>query len=54
MDAFLKSYPDIDFKDIELEKDVFEKVNLDYIEPELREQEWAIDLAKAKNLPTLD
>lgn len=53
MDAFLAYAPGIDFKGIAEEKQIFEKVGLPFIEPELREQEWALDLAKANQLPKL-
>ena len=53
MDAFLKAFPGIDFKNLETETAIFEKVGIDYIEPELRETDWALPLAKAKKLPLL-
>lgn len=53
MDAFLKSYPNQDFKGKAEENEIFEQAGLPLIAPELREQEWSIDLAKAKQLPKL-
>ena len=37
MDAFLAQYPDVDFKGLEAEKEVFDKVSLHFIPAELRE-----------------
>lgn len=51
--AFVQQNEGIDFKGIKEERAIFEKANLPFIEPELREQDWAIDLAKANNLPQL-
>jgi DNA polymerase (family 10) len=53
MEAFLQAYPSIDFKGLAEEQAIFAKAEIDYIEPEMREQAWALDLAKAQNLPTL-
>ena len=53
MEAFLQAYPSIDFKGLADEQAIFAKAKIDYIAPELREQAWALDLAKAQKLPTL-
>ena len=53
LQAFLKKTEGVDFKGISNESQVFEKANLPFIEPELREQEWALDLAVANALPSL-
>lgn len=53
MDAFLQAYPSIDLKGWIEEKAIFAKAKIDFIAPELREQAWALDLAKAQKLPTL-
>ncbi|MEM1215017.1 MAG: PHP domain-containing protein [Bacteroidota bacterium] len=53
MQAFLTAYPKEDFKGLAQETAVFAKVNLPHIPAELREQDWALDLAKANKLPEL-
>jgi len=53
MDAFITENAGVDFKGLATEEAVFEKANLPYIEPELREQDWAIQLAKTNKLPVL-
>ncbi len=53
MQAFLESYPDADFKDLATEEDVFGKVSLPVLPPELREESWGLDLAKQNEVPTL-
>ena len=50
LDAFIQAYPSIDFKNLADEKQVFEKVQLPYIAPELREQAWSLDLSKSNKL----
>ncbi|MEL6923843.1 MAG: PHP domain-containing protein [Bacteroidota bacterium] len=56
-DAFMKAFLEVaaadDFRQMKTEADIFEKAKLPYIEPELRESEYAVDLAKAASLPTL-
>ncbi len=52
-DAFVKQNPGIDFKDLAEETAVFKKAKLPVVPPELRESEWALDLAKANALPSL-
>ena len=53
MDAFIAENKGVDFKGLAKEEEVFAKANLPYIEPELREQDWAIQLAKENKLPVL-
>lgn len=53
LQAFVKQYEGIDFKHTATEQAVFEKVNLPYIAPELREQEWGLSLALEGQLPQL-
>ena len=43
----------IDFKGLNDESQIFTKANLPFVEPELREQAWALDLAANHALPTL-
>jgi len=56
-DEFLKSFIEknkgIDFKNIVSEEEIFDKANLPFIVPEIREQADIIDLAKQKKLPNL-
>lgn len=53
MDAFLKAFPDNDFRDLASEQAVFEKAGLPFIQPELREQAWALQAALNDTLPKL-
>lgn len=53
LQAFIAAFPNLDFKNLADEKAVFEKAGLPYIQPELREQAWALDLAKSDQLPAL-
>lgn len=53
LDAFVKNAPGLIFKGLRTEHEVFEKANLPYIAPELRENAAVLDLAKARNLPIL-
>lgn len=53
MTAFLKMNEKVDFRGMENEAGVFEKAALPYLEPELREQPWALDLAAKSNVPNL-
>ncbi len=43
MAAFLEKNKGLEFKELETEAAVFEKANLPYLEPELREQAWSLD-----------
>lgn len=51
--AFIKDQEGVDFKGLATEAELFEKAGLAYIEPELREQDWGLDLAKNNQLPRL-
>lgn len=53
LEAFIQQNEGVDFKELEEEKQVFEKVGLPYIVPPLREQDWALELAKNNELPQL-
>ena len=53
LQAFLTVKSGVDFKGFAEEKEVFAKAGLPYIEPELREQDWALELAQKNALPTL-
>lgn len=53
LDAFVQTYPGQDFSNLATEEAVFEQAGLPYVEPELREQAWALDLARANKLPKL-
>lgn len=51
--SFIKSNDGLDFKGIETEEEIFQKANIPYIVPELRELPEVIDLAKNNQLPQL-
>lgn len=51
--TFISAYPGIDFKNLEQEEAVFEKVELPFIPPELREEKWSLTLAQENKLPLL-
>lgn len=53
LDHFVKTFDSVDFRSLAQESDVFAKVGLPFIAPELREQPWALDLARAGELPLL-
>lgn len=53
LQTFIQRFKGIDFRNLKSEEEVFAKVNLPFIPPELREQEWALDLAAADQLPDL-
>ncbi|MEO1263143.1 MAG: helix-hairpin-helix domain-containing protein [Bacteroidota bacterium] len=53
MQHFIKNNQGIDFKGIKEEQEIFDKANLPFIEPELREQDWALELATKNALPKL-
>ena len=53
MQAWLTEFPGTNFKKLTTEAEVFAKVNLPFIAPEMREDNWSLDLAKAGNLPDL-
>ncbi|TAK44238.1 MAG: DNA polymerase/3'-5' exonuclease PolX [Saprospiraceae bacterium] len=53
MEAFLKSRPSLDFKNLPEEIQVFEKAGLPFVSPELREEAWSLHLAETNRLPVL-
>ncbi|MGB3799547.1 MAG: PHP domain-containing protein [Lewinella sp.] len=53
LDAFIQAFPDTDFTGLAEEADVFGRVGIPPIPPEMREQAWALDLAREDNLPDL-
>ncbi len=53
IEAFAKAAPGVDFKHLELEKEVFDKANLPCIPPELRESPNWVALAGQGKLPQL-
>lgn len=53
LSAFVKQFKGLDFKGLATEEAVFDKVQLPFIAPEMREQEWALELALNKQLPVL-
>lgn len=53
LDAFVKTFPGLDFKGLAEETEVFAKAGLPFIAPELRQQEWGLQLARDGKLPTL-
>ncbi|MEQ1744380.1 MAG: PHP domain-containing protein [Saprospiraceae bacterium] len=53
LDAFVKSAPDLNFRGLRTEQEVFEKARLAYIPPELRESADVLNLARANTLPRL-
>ena len=53
LQAFIQAFPDLDFKSLSEETAVFERAGLPYIPAELREQSWALELAREGKLPDL-
>ena len=57
LEAFVKytegGNSQVDFKNLKTETEIFQKANLPYIEPELREDADILELAKADKLPNL-
>lgn len=51
--AFVKQFEGVDFKGLAEESAVFEKVGIPFIAAELREEDWALELALANKLPQL-
>jgi DNA polymerase (family 10) len=51
--AFIKNYDGLDFKGLKTEEEIFEKADLPFILPELRETSDILDLAKNQQLPKL-
>lgn len=53
LNAFVELNAGLDFSGLATEDEVFSKAKLPFVEPELREQSWALELAKAQQLPKL-
>ena len=54
LEAFVKyTEGGVDFKNLKTETEIFQKANLPFIEPELREDADILELAKANKLPNL-
>lgn len=53
LQAFINAFPGQDFKGLSEEQQVFEQAQLQFIPPELREQDWGLQLAMDKNIPQL-
>ena len=53
MTAFIEVFPGVDFKQIEEEKSIFEKMKTDFLPAELREDSWGLSLAQSKKVPIL-
>jgi DNA polymerase (family 10) len=51
--TFVDHFTGIDFKQLTTEQEVFDKVGIDVIPPELREEEWGLQLAINNNIPNL-
>lgn len=51
--AFATNNPGISFKSMRMEQDLFERINLPYVVPELRDTVGILDTAKANQLPEL-
>jgi DNA polymerase (family 10) len=50
MEAFLQKFPGLDFRGLETEAAVFQKVAMPYLAPELREQAWPLEKNGLENL----
>ena len=53
MEAFLQRFPGDDFKNLATEAAVFAQAKLAILPPELREEEWGLQLAVAHQVPVL-
>ncbi|MFN0016159.1 MAG: PHP domain-containing protein [Saprospiraceae bacterium] len=53
LEAFVQSAPDLNFRNLRTEQEVFEKANLAYVPPELRENAEILELARKNTLPRL-
>lgn len=53
LQEFVEAYPAVDFKHLPVEQAIFDKAGIPYIDPVLREDAWAIQLARTDNLPLL-
>jgi len=52
-EAFVNAYPAVSAEPLAEESEVFARAGLPFIAPELREQAWALDLARENRLPQL-
>ena len=53
LQAFINTFPGQDFKDLSEEQQIFDQAQIQFIPPELREQEWGLQLAIDDNIPQL-
>lgn len=53
LEAFFRRFPSADIGGLAEERAVFEKAGIPYLAPELREQEWGLELAIGGSLPVL-
>ncbi len=53
LQAFYRAFPDVEKEELADENEVFARAGLPFIPPELREQAWALDLARENRLPRL-
>lgn len=53
LEAFRHRYPNVDIEGLADETEVFTRVGLPFIPPELREQDWALEMALENRLPRL-
>ncbi len=51
--AFIEAFPAIDFKNIAEETTIFDKVQLPFLAPELRESEYGVNLLQSNQIPKL-
>ncbi|MBB4078371.1 DNA polymerase (family 10) [Lewinella aquimaris] len=51
--SFVARFPGLDFSGLPDESEVFARAQVQWIPPEMREGEWAIDLARENSLPVL-
>ncbi|MEL6391200.1 MAG: PHP domain-containing protein [Bacteroidota bacterium] len=51
--TFAGRFPTLDFRNLPDEQAIFDRANIPFLPPELREQEWGLDLAIAGTLPEL-
>ncbi|PTM13569.1 MAG: DNA polymerase/3'-5' exonuclease PolX [Bacteroidetes bacterium] len=51
--AFMERFPGVDFKNLATEAAVFSQARLPVLPPELREEEWGLQLAVDNKIPTL-
>ncbi|MCB0663457.1 MAG: DNA polymerase/3'-5' exonuclease PolX [Saprospiraceae bacterium] len=53
MDAWVKAFPGKDFKNLQEEHQVFETAGIPYLEPELREEDYFLEMAIKGKVPDL-